>query len=456
VTAHSIAGLIALNLFLLVVGVAVLFGVRGWESWSELIRLSGLAYMLGVAATGVALVIELVAGLDLSLLSVLATGLALAVVSALAGHAVGHSLPGGKSARGRLSLTAALFGALMIVYSEALFRSGRLAGLYEFDGWAFWVPKGKAIYFFGGLDRQFFEQLPGPSYPPLVPAFEATAFSFMGSADVVTLHLQFWFFFIGFVAAVIGLLSQRVPPILLWPPILLLAVAPQVVGHALLEEGDFILDEFFALAALLVGLWLIDHRPWQLAGMVLFSAAAMSSKREGYLLVACIGVAALIASSRQVRLMWPPLLLAIATAVALTLPWRVFLHVRHLSSGGAEAGGLGLFMHADRAWPSLRLATSATFDYDIWLIVAPLMLLAILGAAMAGATRPAAYASLVFALAISAFTWVTWAFPSLPITKEAALNPIVRLTGSLAFASTALIPPLLTSAWRGRGSAGIT
>jgi hypothetical protein len=455
VNAHSIAGLIAFNLYLLVVGIAVLFGVRGWESWSELLRLSGVAYMLGVAATGVALVIELVVGLDLSLLSVLATGLVLAVAAVAAGRAVGHALPRRRSVRGRLSFTAALFGALLILYCEALFRSGRLAGLYEFDGWAFWVPKGKAIYFFGGLDRQFFAELPGPSYPPLVPAFEATAFSFMGSADVVTLHLQFWFFFIGFLAAVIGLLSPHVPPILLWPPILLLAVAPHVLGHALQEQGDFILDAFFALAALLVGLWLIDRRPWELAGFVLFSAAAMSSKREGYLLVACIGVAALVASSRQMRLMWPRLLLAGTIAVALTVPWRIFLHVRHLSSGGAEAGGLGLFMHADRAWPSLRLATSATFDYDIWLIVAPLMLLAILGAAMAGATPLAAYAFLVFGLAISAFTWVTWAFPSLPITKEAALNPIVRLTGSLAFASTALMPPLLASAWRGRGSGGI-
>src|SRR5207253_1655731 len=58
--AHSIAGILAFNLFLLVVGVAVLYGVRGWESWGELLRLSGFAYMLGVAGLGIVFVIELV------------------------------------------------------------------------------------------------------------------------------------------------------------------------------------------------------------------------------------------------------------------------------------------------------------------------------------------------------------------------------------------------------------
>jgi hypothetical protein len=454
VNGHSIGGLVAFNLFLLIVGVAVLFGARSWESWSELFRLSGFAYMLGVAATGVALVIELVAGLDLSLLSILATGLGLAAAAVLVGRALGRSLPRGRVFSGRISLTTALFGALTIVYSEALFRSGRLAGLYDFDGWAFWVPKAKALYFFGGLDHQFFAQLPGPSYPPLVPALEAAAFRFMGSPDVVTLHLQFWFFFVGFIGALIGLLAPRVSPLLLWPPILLLAVTPHVLGYALQEQGDFVLDQFFGLAALLVGLWLIEHARWQLACAALFSAAAMSTKREGYILVACITIAALVASWRKARLLWPRLLFAVALAVALTVPWRVFLLVHDLSRGGAEAGGSGLFKHADRAWPSLRLAVSAMFDYDIWLVVAPLMLLAIGAAAVAGATRLAAYATLLVGLALAAFAWVTWAFPSLPITKEAAVNPIVRLTGSLAFASTALIPPLLAAAWRGVHSDG--
>ena len=54
-------------------------------------------------------------------------------------------------------------------------------GLYWFDAWSFWVPKAKAIYFFGGLDEEFFTELPGASYPLLVPVLDAAAFHAMGA-----------------------------------------------------------------------------------------------------------------------------------------------------------------------------------------------------------------------------------------------------------------------------------
>jgi hypothetical protein len=448
VNAHAISGVVALNLVFLVVGTATLYAMRGFRSWVELLQLGGFAYMLGVAATGVAFVLELVSGLALSLPAMLVTAGVLTAAGGIIGRALGRPLPGRTLGARRIPLPAAVFGALVIVYAEALFRSGRLAGLYEFDGWAFWVPKAKAIYFFGGLDHQFFAELPGPSYPPLVPALEAAAFHFMGSADVVTLHLQFWFLLVGFVAALAGLLSRRVPALLLWPPILLLLATPHVLRYALQAQADFLLDELLALGALLVGLWLVEQRAWQLSAAAVCLAAAMSTKREGYLLAACIVLAALVASLPRGRALWPRLLLASVVAVALTVPWRVLLLVRDLPRGGAEAGGTGLLDHADRAWPSFRLALSALFDFDIWLVVAPLALVAIAATLVAG-TRPlGGYALLLFVFAIAAFTWTTWGFPSLPITKEAALNPIVRLTGSLAFASTALVPLLLGTSWR--------
>jgi hypothetical protein len=447
VSVHAIAGLVALNLVLLAVGSAIAYGIRGFASWNEVLRLSGFAYMLGVATTGVVFTLELVIGLSLSLAEILVTAGALIAAGLVAGYVLDRPRPQTKPALGRLSLPGLVFGSLFIVYSEALFRAARLGGLYEFDGWVFWVPKAKAIYFFGGLDHQFFAELPGPSYPPLVPALEAAGFHFMGSTDVVTLHLQFWFLLIGFVGAVAGLLSTRVPALLLWPPLLLLLVTPHVLTYGLQEEGDFVLDEMFALGALLVGLWLLERRGWQLAAAAVFLGAAMSTKREGYLLSACIVLAALVASWPAVRAAWPRLLLAAAVAVALSAPWRVLLVVRDLPRGGPEAGGTGLFDHADRAWPSFRLALSTIFDFDIWLVVVPLGLVAIAVAIASGRRLLGVYGLLLFVLAVVAFAWTTWAFPSLPITKEAALNPIPRLTGSLAFALTALAPVLLGVAW---------
>jgi len=455
VSLHSIGGLVALNLLLLTVGSAALYGMRGFMSWNEALRLGGLSYMLGVAITGVIFVLELVVGLSLSLPPIILTGAVLTAAGVATGYAFGRPFPEKKFTVSRIWLGSAVFAGLALVYFEALFRSGRLAGLTEFDGWAFWVPKAKAIYFFGGLDHQFFDALPGESYPPLVPAMQAASFHFMGSPDVVTLHLQFWFFLVGFVAGVVGLLSGRVPTFLLWPPVLLLLVTPHVLRYALQAEADFLLDELLALAALLVGLWLVEQRAWYLAATGVLLAAGMSTKREGYLLAACIVLAALVASASRARTAWPPLLLCGAAAVAITIPWRVLLIVRDLSRGGPEAGGTGLFAHADRAWPSLRLALTTLFDFNIWLVVAPVAVVAIAAAIVAERRQLGVYALALFVFALAAFTWTTWAFPSLPITKEAALNPISRLTGSLVFAATALAPALLAVSWRGNLGRGV-
>jgi hypothetical protein len=265
----------------------------------------------------------------------------------------------------------------------------------------------------------------------------------MGAADVVTLHLQFWFLLAGFVGAVLGLLSRRVPAIFLWPPLLLVLVTPQVVDHALQPQADMLLDELFALAALLVALWLLDGERWTLWGGTLLLAAAMLTKREGYVLGACLLAAALLATARRARAAWPPLLLCGLLAVAATVPWRIFLAARDLGGGGPEAGGTGLFTNGDRAWPSLRLAVSVLFDFDIWLVAVPVLLLALVVAFVGHDRLLGTFGVTLTVLCVAGFTWSTWAFPSLPVTREPALNPIARFTGALVITTAGLVPLLL-------------
>jgi hypothetical protein len=447
VTVRAIFGLVVLNFFMLGVGTALMFAFRGWRSWYEALRLAGCAYFLGVAGLGVALVLELVVGLTFSLPTILGTGATLAGAAVLVGR---RREPGAASpcSRGQSLLVAALFGAATLVYMEALFRSGRLRGLYEFDAWAFWVPKAKAIYYYGGLDRQFFHDLPGPSYPPLLPALQAESFHFMGSADVVTLHVQFWFLLAGFIAAAIGILAPRVRAWIMWPPLILLLVAPYVVDRALQPQADFLLDEFVALAGLLLALWVLEQQVWLVAAAGLFLAAAMLTKREGYVLAGCLVAAALVASVGRGWRCQAPVVLAAGVAVLLTVPWRLFLTARHLTGGGPEAGGTGLVAHLDRAWPSLKLALSALFGFGDWLMAMPLALAAVLLAAMDGSRRLAVFGATVYVAMVAAFTWTTWAFPSLPITKEASVNPIVRFTGSAIFLTAVLTPLLLATVWK--------
>ena len=218
-----------------------------------------------------------------------------------------------------------------------------------------------------------------------MPALEASAFHFMGSADAVTLHVQFWFFACGFAAAVAGLLAPRVSPYALWPCLVLVLVTPRVVGRNLDPQADFLLDYFFALAALLVALWLVEREPWLLATASVFLAAAAMTKREGQLLVACIVVAGAVASWRQWRYAWPRLALVAGVAVAALVPWRIWFSSRDLTESSPRRAALALFHNLDRGWPAFQSAVTTLFDYDLWLVVVPLVGVGVILAFLAGA-----------------------------------------------------------------------
>jgi hypothetical protein len=452
VTVRALAGLAVLNVFLLGVGLAVLWAVGGWRTGRDLVRNSGLAYLVGVALLGVTLSIELTLGVPFSLPMIVLTGAAICAIALAARRPLARFHPAPVESRVHgAGLVAAIFGLLVVVYLEALFRAGRLLGLSAWDAWAFWVPKAKAIYFFGGLDEQFFRELANPSYPPLVPALEAAAFEFMGSPDVVTLHLQFWFFGCGFAAAVAGLLAPRVGPLFLWPFLLLVLVAPRVVGRNLEPQSDFLLDYFFAMAALLVALWLVEREPWLLATASVFLAAALLTKRDGQLFAACVVAAALVASFRDRRSAWPRLALAGAVALAAVLPWRIWFSSRELAGDLPAGGAFALFDELDRGWPAFESTVTALFDYDLWLVVIPLVVAGIALAYVAGARILPTYALTLYVLVTAGLTWALWSFTELelPLEQDEAVSPIVRLSGSLVVAAAAIVPLLLDAAWRG-------
>ncbi|MGZ4398228.1 MAG: hypothetical protein ACXVZ1_07390 [Gaiellaceae bacterium] len=451
-TLVAIAGLVALNLLLLAAGSGVLWATCGWDSWLELARLAGVAYLAGVATVGVLLVLELTAGISFGLTAILVTALAVLAVGIVLGRAFGRRRPprrGGTATA--LSGPALVHGvgiALAVLYLEAQFRAARLAGLYEWDAMAFWVPKAKAIYYFGGLDQQFFSSLPGPSYPPLVPALDASAFTFMGATDPITLHLMFWFLLVGYLAAVAGLLATRVRSLALWLPLLLVALSPVLIDHGVASLADLLLDYFIGLAALLFALWLLEKRRWQLTLGGIFMTSAFLTKREGLLLGAVLLASLAIAACWKRRRDWRAVVLVAALAVVAPLIWRVWLNARGISTGGPEAGYLGSIHHLDRVWPCLKLTLRVLFAGDSWLIAPPLFVVAI-GTALAARVRELALlAGSFFVLATLACAWVIVSFPSMPITTNASANPIVRLSGGLVVPMAGLMPLLLDAAWR--------
>ena len=169
-TLGAILGLAALNGAYAALGITVLWAIRGLARWTDVLRLAGLAYLLGVAPFGILWTQLLVFDVRFSgwgaVLSLIGGIVAAAGVGVLVGRPLprGYGDPNRHASSGAVLVTAggvALTGLLL----EALFRSARLQSLQAYDAWAFWIPKAKAIYFFGDLDQHVFTTFPDTDVP---------------------------------------------------------------------------------------------------------------------------------------------------------------------------------------------------------------------------------------------------------------------------------------------------
>lgn len=444
-TVRALGGLALLNVAYLVAGLSLLWGIRGLGTWATAARLAGLGYLLGVASLGVTWTVLVVVGVPFEGITIVLTTACLVALGALLGHRARRPLPEWAPVTfTRMAIVAAAGVALAGVFLEALFRAARLHGLYAFDGWAFWVPKGKALYYFGGLDEQVFTTLPGPTYPPIVPLLDAAAFHAMGSADTVTLHVQYWILAVGFAAAVAGLLASRVPPWLVWPPFLLFLVAPRATERLLTPQADFLVDYLFVVSAVLVVLWLDDGGRWHLVAIAVLLGGAVLTKREGALLAACLIVAALLATIRR-RSVWPSLL-AVAVAVAATgVSWRLWYRAHDI--GGEAPSGAGLDAGLSRALDALELSFDVLFDDALWSVV-PVVGVAAIALGLAwGARSEAVFLGSLLGLVFLGGAWITASYPELPFTADEAVNPIVRYTAAAVALCAAATPLLLHRVW---------
>jgi hypothetical protein len=450
-TPGALAGLFALNLGYMVMGTAFVWAVRGMPRWSDVARLCGLGYLVGVAAFGVIWTELLVLGVPFGGWQVLAT---LALGSALAAGAGtwrGVALPErtSSSTSSATSLLVTAVGvALVGLLYEAFFRSARLQSVQAFDAWAFWIPKAKAIYFFGGLDEQIFTLSAGPTYPPLLPILDAAAFHSMGSADVVTLHVQFWFLVLGGVAAIAGCLAGHVPAWALWPSLLLALTLPRFGEALLAPQADVLVDLFFVVGVLLLSLWLEDGHGWRLAPVTVLLSGAALTKREGLLFAAAALVVAFAVASPERRRAWPRLATVTAIVFVAAVPWRLWYRSRGI--GGEAPSDVGGSGSAHRAWDALRLSLDVLFDTSLWSVLPFALVLALAFAFAWGSRRQAAYLAAVAILVLLGGAWVTFSYTDLAVTADEALNPIVRYTGALVLLAAAAMPLLLGRGARGR------
>lgn len=447
-SAHALAGLAALNALYLVGGLAILWVFRGWDTWAEIARLTGLAAIVGVAAIGSVWTLALIIGVPFTPVTMLALATVVTLVSSVAARRRGRGRPTTRATRRERGLVVAAVGiSATALLLAGLFRAARLSGLYWWDAWSFWVPKAKAIYYFGELDVEFFTGLPGSSYPPLVPVLDAAAFHAMGSPDVVTLHIQYWIFGAMFVWALAGLLAERVPGWILWPFVLLPLVAPRIGPRMLITEADLFLDFLFVLAAVLLVTWILDGDRWRLVVATILMSGMVLTKREGLLLAAVLVAVTLLTSVRKWRVTWPAVGLSAVAVVAVAAPWRIWYLMRGVA-GEAPAGGLAPSTGTERLWPSLDLAFDVLLSSVYWSVLVPVAIGAIILALLVRAHVLVVFFAAVILLVTVGGGWITWAIPELEITQELGTNPIVRFMGAAALTCAAASALLLAEAWK--------
>jgi hypothetical protein len=403
-----VIGLLVANGLYLAIGVGLLPLLRIAHDRGELVARLPLAYLVGVAATGI-----LVA--HLALLEV-AVGLVELVVLAVVVLFLGlRRLPEARTTVGapREPAWSRAVGAVALAISLVLLGHAlatyRLRPLLEWDGWAIWGTKARALYEFGGATGPVFTSdayLP-LQHPLLLPSLQAVGFRAMGTYDPTLAHVQLALLALGFLLAFVGLLRDRIPAALLGLSALAILAAEPVLKQLSTNLADVPLAFFVALGLVAAGRWLVSGERWSLVVGALFLGAATLTKSEGLF----FALAALAALAPFAWRRWRELAVAAAAVAAIVLPWRLFIALEDLplveySFRNAFSPGY-LADHSDRVRPALEGLLEEIFTLD-WGLLVPFFVAAVVTAALARRSALVGFALLWTALAFAGLVLVYW------------------------------------------------
>lgn len=378
-----VLGPLVFDALLLAAGEALLVGLGLVRRRRDALVWAGLAFVLGWGVVGALVSLALMLGASAALWQ--ACVLALVVVAAGVGLArlvPAAPVPAPPPEEPRFRFAGRLAAGALALYVGLLGVHAAVAGApTQWDAWAFWIPKARAIVSFGGLHAHLvggYASFAHPEYPPLVPALDAVVFRFAGSTDIVTLPFQDWLLATAFLAAVAALLARRVPGVVLWPALLFVALAPgfgRFLGSGL---GDPPLARLFALAAVVAALWLLEREPRLLALLGLLLGAAAFVKGEGMLLGLVLLLALGLATALE-RGPVRPVAALLAVPILASVPWQLWLHAEHVRATPDYRLGdvlrLGYLAHRiDRLGTALGRLPGYALSPHTWLLLVPVAL----------------------------------------------------------------------------------
>ncbi len=443
----GLSGLLVLNVAYLALGAGIVacFAAR---TWRELVAKLGLAYMAGLCVVGIATAELAIVDVPVGLLPIAIAALLVLVLGLR--RFLRRREP---SARTRAE---SLWGSRLIG-GAALVQIGLLLGvagtafavrpLWEWDGWAIWGFKARALYELGGVSNPAFESHVYAhhmqDYPLFLPAIEATAFHALGGLEERLVHVQLLGLAVGFAGALWALLRPRVPMEVLGLSLLAIIAAPGVLDTLAANYADVPLAFFVALGLAAIVRWLFDREPQFLAWAAVFLASAALTKNEGLLFAgAAIAAALAIAPSRK------PLLAVAGGALLPLVPWRLFVALHHIHDPALQPRDLRpgeLARHTERIAPAAsRVARELLFTSHGLLV--PMTLVAIGASAAANRRRAALFTACWLALSCAGLVFVYWASP-LPLGWYLATSA-PRIVLPLVVGGAAVAPLLAGEAWK--------
>jgi hypothetical protein len=236
---------------------------------------------------------------------------------------------------------------------------------------------------------------------------------FVGSIDLRAVDGQLAFLLVAFFGSAARLLWGHVRPSILFPALLILASAPELLRQAQGGDADVPLAIYLALAILAAAGWLVLRSGFALALFFVFASTSIALKSEGILEVALDLAIVSVLGARARRTLMPLWATALAAA-ATSAPWFAWRAAHGVSNVFSLRDALSpsyLGRHTELLHSALQVLGHHLTSVREWSLIVPLaMLLALAG--FLRERQPAWLAPVAFlGLAYLLFAWVTWADP---------------------------------------------
>ncbi len=345
-----------------------------------------------------------------------------------------------------LSLPAYALLAVTAAFAVPFARLLTVKPLTDFDAWAIWVMRARALYDFGHPIAPVFTTAPYAAlqHPLFLPALDALDFRAMGQFDPTLVHLQMLGFGIAFVGGGWTLLREHASPLMLAATLLAVVTAPTFVIQLQTNYADVPLAVFVAVGTAALALWLRRDAPGLLPAATLFLSAAVLMKNEGEMFALAAFIAAALVAQRSQR---RSLGLAALVVVAVDLPWRIWIWAHNVKIAEYSIGNLFspsyLYDHRDRVGPSARELWSQFSRLEAWSYLVPLIVLGLAGALALRRVRPVLFGVVWLLLSFAGLLAIYWISTN-PISSH-LFNSSDRTVDSMVIGGALLVPVLLST-----------